>query len=868
MPFEQEPAEEPQLAPPGRRFVFVGRDEQLSRVTQVLGTRPAVVLVEGQAGIGKSRLVAEAAEVLRAQGIRVLLGICHPLREPMPYGPVIDALRPVGLGLERPGHLERSAGGLTTALPALAPLLPEPPSPTDSPATRRHRLLAAVRAVLTAVAPVVLVVEDVHWADDATRGLLMSLARDMQPDTGLVLTYRREDLPSPGMPFGAPFRHQPGTTGADVVLTPLLAEDLRTMARDALGSPPPSALARTLMERSGGLPLVLEEDLVALSATKPTRTGSPALHLRHLSGLGLPRSLREVMAARLSRLGAGARAVVRAAAVLGVSAREELLVRAAGLGEAEGNRGLTEALGAAVLQELLPGEYGFGPTVARQAVYEALPGPIRTRTHRRALTVLREQDPAPLVQIAHHTRAVGDSAGWQAIAREAADQAANCGDHGTATALLRELVAQPGLDSRTLGDAALQLAAVSCVCIDHEATLACLRKVLAAPGLPTVVRGEIRSRIGLLRLNQGRDTGGEEDIAISVSELQDNPVLAARALAAMAVCETDRLSAGEEHLLLERAHALLESVEPHPPAAAAVESAAVVKLAARGRAAALPRLAALARGETDPDLLHVRAAALANCAEAWICTGQDGQAAAVLDEVLTLAGHARLPILTIYGHAHRLLLHWAAGRWHAFEDGLERLAAEYPDSPLPTTGLLRTATGTIAAARGRSAEAAPPLLTRHRPGRTRPQLARCARRHHAPPPGLRRHRSSPAHPDRARRRLGVPGAQGCMDLCVGPPARDRRGVSAIRGPHRSGSPAPSPPGSAHGTRGARRPGRKRAVPRPVGPWPQPGPCPDALRGGSCPLAGHRPSLLRRPRLRTRSGHPDRARSGRCAHRHR
>ncbi|MGW2546131.1 AAA family ATPase, partial [Kitasatospora sp. NPDC001574] len=253
-----------------RGCAFTGREGELRELLGVVsGARPAVVLVEGEAGIGKSRLVEEASAVLRAQGLRVLVGGCHPLREPLAYGPVIDALGLVGPWLPAVEELGVSVGALAPLLPDLAGVLPEPPPalPPEVSASGagRFRVVSGVRTLLEAVAPAVLVVEDVHWADDATRELLLLLARDMPTDAALVLTYRAEDLPGGRPVLGVPFRRPAATGGAEIVLGPLGEAELRAMARDALGGEHAPELVRALLERSGGLPLVIEEDLFALA---------------------------------------------------------------------------------------------------------------------------------------------------------------------------------------------------------------------------------------------------------------------------------------------------------------------------------------------------------------------------------------------------------------------------------------------------------------------------------------------------------------------------------------------------------------------------------------------------------------------------
>ncbi|MFJ1708699.1 AAA family ATPase [Kitasatospora sp. NPDC088346] len=305
-------------------LAFVGRRQEMRALAAALGAGPAVVLVEGEAGIGKSRLVSEALAALHHDsGTPVLKGWCHPLREPSPFGPVVDALRD-GLA-HLPPDLEL---GPATAI--LAPHLPEhthrfPPQPTDAAEdTGGQRLMRAIHEVLAAIGPVVLVVEDVHWADDATRELLLLLARNPPPHLRLLITYRRSDLPTHTAPLGSPYRRPAGVGGHDITLHPLDQTQIQQLAAGVLGKPAAHALAHQLFERSAGLPLVAEEDLLALTATGRHPT-EPAPRPSSLEDLPAPRALKEAVSARLAELDVVAVATVHAAAALSVPATEELL---------------------------------------------------------------------------------------------------------------------------------------------------------------------------------------------------------------------------------------------------------------------------------------------------------------------------------------------------------------------------------------------------------------------------------------------------------------------------------------------------------------------------------------------------------------
>ncbi|MFE2728899.1 ATP-binding protein [Kitasatospora sp. NPDC059327] len=684
-----------------RGCAFAGRERELrALVRPVSEARPAVVLVQGEAGIGKSRLVAEASATLRAQGLRVLAGGCHPLREPLAYGPVIDALRRVGPWLPPVGLLGPSAGALVTLLPDLAGALPEPPPalPPEVSASGagRFRVVSGVRTLLEAVAPVVLVVEDVHWADEATRELLLLLAMDMPADSALVLTYRAEDLPGGRPVLGVPFRRSPGTGGAEIVLGPLGEAELRAMARDVLGGEPAPGLVRTLLERSGGLPLVIEEDLITL-ARSPDGADTAALRV--------PRSLGEVLAERRSRLGPDAAALVDTAAVLMVPTTPTLLAEAAGLDEVRADPALLEALGGAVLRQTGADTYGFGHVLAQEAVYDALPGPVRNRAHRRVLEVLLAQDPPPLVQIAHHTRALGDRAAWLPRAQAAADQATAVGDTGTAAALLNEIIDQPDLTPRELTRAAWALSYTASVGTEAATTVRILRRILTVAGLPAEVRGRIRTSLGGLLIYSVGDRAGEQEIVTALTEVGDStPVTSARILSYLGLSQTDRFTLAEQRAFVRRGDDLLAGVESRN----ARPIMDVARIFLRGVVADpdLPELLAALPRDGEVPVLQGTAFSVCSIAETWLCVGHDSWSAAAVEELRAMAPRIHLPMLEPYLATFRVVLDWQAGRWDDVERGLAALHDRHPDNPLRSGGLLAAVRGLTAAARGLTAQAA------------------------------------------------------------------------------------------------------------------------------------------------------------------
>lgn len=258
------------------------------------------------------------------------------------------------------------------------------------------------------------------------------------------------------------------------------------MAEAALGPEAGPNLVHTLFHRSEGLPLIAEEDLITLSerVRQGDRTNTEAFAVDPEQA-AVPTGLREAVSERVANLSASGVAVTEAAAVLALPSTEQMLTAVTGLPSDRGSQGLTEALRAFTLDESQPAHYAFRRVLAQQAVYERIPGPERQRLHRRAADALRVQTPQPLMQIAHHTLALGDREGWLDYAEAAVDQATEVGDAGTATRVLRDILAQTHLSGDLRSRAALALARIAVQGVDAVNSQSVLWQILADPQLPT-----------------------------------------------------------------------------------------------------------------------------------------------------------------------------------------------------------------------------------------------------------------------------------------------------------------------------------------------------------------------------------------------
>ncbi|MHA6757103.1 AAA family ATPase [Streptacidiphilus sp. PAMC 29251] len=306
---------------------------------------------------------------------------------------------------------------LAAYVPELAAALPAKVEMFDPPI--RQELVRAVHQVLGALGPLVLVVEDVHWADEATRELLLLLARNPPQQLRLVLSYRSDDLPGSGCVLGPPYRRPVGVGGVDLRMVAFSERQVREFATAVLGVPAARAVSAELYARSAGLPLVVEEDLLVLAAREPRAGRAAAV----LADARVPRALHEAVMSRVEGLDEDALALVQAAAVLARPAEEELLAAVADVEGEAAEAALTTALIEKVLVEPSSGRYGFRHELAARTVYESIPGPRRRRMHRRAVEALTLREPVPLLQIAHHTRRSSDAAAWVPRAVAAAEHA-------------------------------------------------------------------------------------------------------------------------------------------------------------------------------------------------------------------------------------------------------------------------------------------------------------------------------------------------------------------------------------------------------------------------------------------------------------
>ena len=388
----------PLLTEMGR--VFVGRGDELELLTRMwrddAGHGPQLALLSGEPGVGKTRLAAELAAAVLADGGAVLTGRCDEDLA-VPYQPFVEALRDyVGrlLPVGHPDALGRHAGELARLVPEIADRLPDLPPPLRSdPETERYRLFDAVAAWLTAAAQerrLLLVLDDLHWAAKPTLQLLRHVSRAARTGRLLVVgTYRDSELgrAHPLTELLADLRRQAGVQR--LKLSGLDEENVvaflaRTAGHDL--RPDDLRLARAIHAETDGNPFFVREVLRHLTETGQIdhRDGRWAARLR-VEEIGIPDGVREVVTHRLSRLSEATNAVLRVAAVVGATFDFALVAEAGELSGEELLSALEEAVDARLVIEA-PGSvlrYRFVHAIVRSAVHASLTGARRAALHRR-----------------------------------------------------------------------------------------------------------------------------------------------------------------------------------------------------------------------------------------------------------------------------------------------------------------------------------------------------------------------------------------------------------------------------------------------------------------------------------------------------
>ncbi|HZC73916.1 MAG TPA: AAA family ATPase, partial [Jatrophihabitans sp.] len=301
---------------PIRSPSFVGRQAELAALAEALHGPRAVVLIEGESGIGKSRLLREFLAGATACGLGALLAVCPPFREPFTLGPVVDALRQATDSVQGL-TLSPLAGALRPLFPEWAAQLPPALEPAEDATAARHRLFRAIVELLDCLRVRTLIVEDVHWADEATLEFLLFLATSNSQERSLVVTYRLEDVPDGSLLLRLSSRLPIGTAQLRLALAPLDVTDTEALVASMFpGSQVSREFAEFVHEHTDGVPLAVEESLRLMHERADLTRRDGAWVRRRLHEIAVPPTVRDAVLERAGRLGPDAQAVLHAAAVL------------------------------------------------------------------------------------------------------------------------------------------------------------------------------------------------------------------------------------------------------------------------------------------------------------------------------------------------------------------------------------------------------------------------------------------------------------------------------------------------------------------------------------------------------------------------
>jgi predicted ATPase len=412
---------------------FVGREAEWPKLINAytsIGSDGRLIVLEGEAGIGKTRLAAELLSHARAHGATTITGRCYEGESNLAYGPFVDALRAALLSQDRADwlatlspHWLGEIGRLLPELERSRPNLPAMP-PLDTPGAQNRffeALSHALLALFDGAAPGVLFLDDLHWADTASLDLLAYLVRRLRGrPLCLLATWRSESMPSNHR--GRAILAEAQRAGVATLLSlarlsrSAVLELVRTSA--LTGAPHAEELGRRLYEETEGLPFFLVEYLAALNqASAPAAGGWP-----------VPSGVRDLLHARLAAVSETGVQLLTTAAAIGRSFDYDTLRETSGRAEEETIEALEQLIGQGLIQELR-GEatqasrqpaYDFCHEKLRALIYSESSLARRRLLHRRIAetlvnrTRLQAERAARAGQIAYHYH----SAGYDAAAAE------------------------------------------------------------------------------------------------------------------------------------------------------------------------------------------------------------------------------------------------------------------------------------------------------------------------------------------------------------------------------------------------------------------------------------------------------------------
>jgi transcriptional regulator with XRE-family HTH domain/tetratricopeptide (TPR) repeat protein len=428
----------PRAASRSWRTAFVGRSEELDTLARSWTERRRLTLVVGEPGVGKTRLVSEFAQRVHDDGAAVAWGRCNeaPLG---PYMPFVEILRQL-IGPQHATNLSiPTRGELSRLLPELA----DPTVPAGAPSraeagTEQRLLFEAVAEAIASRAPVLVVVDDLHWADDATLTLLRYLAVDERLREVTLLGTVWESVDRTRAAALADIGRQTDTTR--VALDGFGHAELSALVIGLVGSMASPSLVDSVAESTGGNPFFAEELTVHLMDADLVAYGDEATLRPIAPSVRVPERVRDALAGRLFSLPQPSMDFLLAGSVIGREFSAALAGSTAGLHGLELVEAIEDGLLSGLIVESEWGRVTFSHALVQEAVRAQLSSARQASIHRKVAVLMEEQwphDPALAVELARHWRevvsfdpgAAATAATWSvragdlALASAAADEA-------------------------------------------------------------------------------------------------------------------------------------------------------------------------------------------------------------------------------------------------------------------------------------------------------------------------------------------------------------------------------------------------------------------------------------------------------------
>jgi len=630
----------------GAAPVFVARDTELAELVRVATSPPSVAVVEGEPGVGRSRLLEELAAHPGIASRVVWSARCGSFARPCRLAPLVDALlgkSDVAVAAAHTGAFSPVTGVLRRLIPEWSPWLPPFPENADADTVRQQEF-RAVREVLTGCGPAVLVLDDVHSADDDTWEFLRGLAASPAALSVVVSAMAGGSRRFP------PLRE----TAAHLSLPAFTADQVRTLLDASFGRCAPD-FAEAAHRRTSGIAV----DLTAL--VQSVGDTAEALSADRLASATAPPIVRSRVAGLMTAIGPAARDVVRAAAVLGSPAGEADLGAVASSGEISG--ALTEAVEAGLLRDLGRGRYVSGSPLIAEAVYALLPGPQRCSMHGRAAARLAAVAEPFASLIARHARLAGDIAAWTQWTGVAVDNAIEDGRTEEASRLLEAALRDADLPRTARESFAVRLGRELPRSIAHAGTVRLLREILREWPLSKAARGEIRVHLGQVLINQvGKVEAGRLEIELGAADLGRRQALLARGLVTLALPHIGTVPVEENLRWLDEA----EQVSKGEHDAGLLAAIAANRLSARMQIAdpeAWGDIADLPRAPESAEVCRQVARTYINLADAVAWNGHYPVARAYLATARRLIRDDHQPYLDALADGTELRLDLAMGEW-------------------------------------------------------------------------------------------------------------------------------------------------------------------------------------------------------------